>query len=435
MKRTIDNTNWSLDDWLSYLEQQHHKSIDMGLERISQVANALSADKPGKRVITVGGTNGKGSTVRFLEQILLAQGKQVATYTSPHFMHYRERVRINGQELDDAEHCAAFAAVEHARGDISLTYFEFGTLAAFWLIARHQVEFAILEVGLGGRLDAVNVVAPDISIVTSVGIDHIEFLGDNREQIGFEKAGIYRAGAPAICADPTPPASLIAHAHSIHAELIRVGREYDWLLHCDEEGNPVSWQFKRDEWILQQLPLPRLPVMNAAASLAALSTLDERPSLEAIKKGLRQASLPGRLEIFRQQPLIILDVAHNPHAAEYLSEQLRLRWPGYRVRAVCAMLKDKDIVGTLRCLAGTVDAWYCASTPGPRGYSGTSLQQNLYQLLHQQGSSCRAGTEHIHAYESVQNAYESALSDAETGDIVLCFGSFLTIQAIYELEG
>lgn len=430
MKTASQQHNWSLQDWLQYLEHQHHKEIDLGLERISKVANALSADRPAPTVITVAGTNGKGSTLRYLEQILLADGRRVGTYSSPHFIDYRERVRVNGLELDEAEHCAAFAAVEAARGEVSLTYFEFGTLAAFWLITRHQVEVAILEVGLGGRLDAVNLVEPDISVVTSVGIDHIEFLGDNRDQVGFEKAGIYRAGKPAICADPEPPQSLLVHAKNIGAQLILSGRDFNCNINAELQASATSWNFEYAGWQQFQLPLPSLPLTNAATALTALAQLPHKPSRTSIEEGLKNATLPGRVEVFNSQPLVVLDVAHNPQAAAYLASQISQRWPQHKVRAVCAMLKDKDIEGTLACLMPVIDSWYLAPTPGPRGASAERIEAALEQ---------RAGEPQLKSaakkcFPSIKNAYQSALTDAEEGDLVLCFGSFLTIQAIYQLE-
>lgn len=420
--KQIPHSAWSLADWLRYLEQQHHTSIDLGLERICQVADALFISEPAPQVITVGGTNGKGSTVRFLEQILLADGRRTGTYTSPHFIHYNERVRINGCELNDAEHCAAFAAVEAARGEVSLTYFEHGTLAALWLLKRAAVDVAILEVGLGGRLDAVNIIEPDVAAVTTVGIDHIDFLGDNREQIGFEKAGIYRRGKPAICADPEPPRRLLEHANAIGADLYCVGT--DFAYEVAEQG----WNFTSKDWSLFDLPRPSLPLVNAATALAVLRCLPQQPGAEAIRQGLQRAQLPGRIEVRqvrranKQSVQVILDVAHNPHAASYLCQQLKERWPGRPVRAVCGMLKDKDIDGTLDTVSDQVAHWYLAALPGPRGAPTGQLEAAL-------DSKC------VKAFASVQKAYENALSDAEAGDIVLCFGSFLTIQAIYEVEG
>lgn len=429
MSHSLQQANWRLADWLVYLEQQHHKEIDMSLERINLVVNALCADKPAKTVITVAGTNGKGSTVRYMEQILLACGHRVASYSSPHFIDYKERVRINGQELTDAEHCLAFQAVEQARGDTSLTYFEFGTLAAFWLMAQHQLDYAVLEIGLGGRLDAVNIIEPDVSIVTSVGIDHVEFLGNDREQIGFEKAGVYRAGKVAICGDPEPPQRLLAHAHSLQADLRCVNRDYTFKI------NAGDWQFESRDWQLSNLPFPHLPLVNAATALAALGALPQQPDLASVRSGLLTASLPGRMQVLSQQPLVLLDVAHNPHAAQYLAAQLQQRWPQRRVRAVVGMLKDKDISATLKCLHGQVNAWYCATTPGPRGSAGTQLAQHLHSA--QQADDCPASLAQasVYAYPDIAQAFKTARMDAEAGDIVLCFGSFLTIQAILQLEG
>lgn len=409
---------WSLDDWLRYLEQQHPTAIDLGLERIRQVADALCVGRPAPAVITVGGTNGKGSTVRYMETILVEDGQRVATYTSPHFLRYTERVRVQGEELPESAHCEAFAAVEAARGDISLTYFEAGTLAALWLIARADVEVALLEVGLGGRLDAVNLVDADIAVVTSVAIDHCDYLGSDRESIGYEKAGILRSRKPAICADPEPPQRLLAHARSIGAALHLAGEDYQQTLSADSQ----CWSFQGNGWQLNGLPMTQLPWVNAATALAALSFLPRRPSLQAVKAGLADARLIGRLQILHQSPLVVVDVAHNPHAARYLAEQIEVRWPGRRVRAVCAMLADKDIEGTLSILRSSVSDWYFAPTSGPRGAPAERLQQALKDV----STAC---------FSSIEQAYKHALKDAEEGDLVLCFGSFVTIQAIYELEG
>lgn len=410
--------NWSLDEWLLYLEQQHPTAIDMGLERIRQVADALCISRPATTVIMVGGTNGKGSTVRYMESILLADKRRVATYTSPHFLRYTERVRIDGQELTESDHCAAFAAVEAARGDISLTYFEAGTLAALWLIARSGVEVALLEVGLGGRLDAVNLIDADIAVVTSVGIDHCDYLGPERESIGFEKAGIFRPEKPAICADLNPPKRLIEHAEQIKSRLYLAGRDYKQAWQSDSG----EWSYRCNDWLLENLPPTQLPWVNAATALTALSFLAQRPSGQAVRQGLASATLVGRLQVFQSSPLVVLDVAHNPQAAEYLAEQITSRWAGRRVRAVCAMLKDKDIESTLAALRSSVDYWYFAPSAGSRGTPAERLQQALPAA----SSQC---------FGSIKDAYQCALKDAEEGDLVLCFGSFVTIQAIYELEG
>ena len=437
--KTIDKqADWSLGQWLDYLEQQHHKEIDLGLERISLVANALCAARPGNTVITVAGTNGKGSTVRFLEEILRAEGYSVGTYTSPHFLHYAERVRLNGKTLSEQAHCRAFAAVQAARAETSLTYFEFGTLAAFWLLAQHQPDFAILEIGLGGRLDAVNVIEPDISIVTSVAIDHVDFLGCDREQIGFEKAGVYRPNKPAICGEPDPPLRLLAHAHTIGSQLRKVNADYRYHVDLDSTR---SWNFQTAQWQLRGLPLPSLPLANAATALAALAELPQLPSEASIRAGLTAARLPGRLEVVNERPVVILDVAHNPHAAAYLAQQLEARWPGRTVRAVCGMLKDKDVFGTVVKLVPVIDTWYCATTPGIRGLDAESLAMNIERAYaeHSQEPSMvgldGVKTGRVTNYASVKSAYESACGDAKLDEIVLCFGSFLTIQAIYQLEG
>ena len=416
----------TLPDWLAYIEAQHPKSIDMGLERVRVVANRMGLEKPARHVITVGGTNGKGSTVAFIEAIARAQGWGVGAYTSPHLLHYNERVRIDGQDASDAALVQAFEAVESARhstpGDsVPLTYFEFGTLAALWLFARSELDLAILEVGLGGRLDAVNIVDPDVAVITAVGLDHQDWLGDDREAIGFEKAGITRAWKPLVLGEDDPPASVLRHAYAIGASAIRGGS--DFLVDPPEFGGD-AWRW-REVGFEVDLPLPALaaPVQlrNAASAIAALRALDAPVDAESMARGVANAQLPARLQRFERNGVeVLVDVGHNPHAASALAQALRARAHGGRTLAVYAALADKDHAGVVDALAPQVDAWLLAGTEaaGARGFTAQALQARLSQRA---GSSAASGAA-VHA--DVVAALRAALAQAARGDRVLVFGSF-----------
>jgi len=419
----------SLDAWLSYLESIHSQEIDMGLDRIITVAQTLNVLRPSPKVITVAGTNGKGSSVAMLDSILQHAGYSTACFTSPHLVDYRERILVNGKMLPEQDHCDAFSAINEARGDTSLTYFEFGTLAALWLIQKSQVDVAILEVGLGGRLDAVNIVDADLSIVTSVDIDHVGFLGNDRENIGFEKAGIFRAGKPAICGDPIPPKRLLEHAQAIGANLLCVKQDYD------VEEAEQGWNFKLCSERAQQsltplksLAKPQLPLPNALGVIAGLQHAGFAVNAESISQGLASASVAGRFEIWPGTPKVILDVAHNPHAARYLQGKLQtLRAESndiIRVLAVCGMLADKDIHATLAELTDVIDTWYTAGLPGPRAAKAAQLSEQLNLL----GAESKP-------FNTIKSAFEQALDEAGPNDVVVCFGSFLTITEIYALKG
>lgn len=409
----------SLESWLSYLEQIHGKVIDLGLDRIRNVAASMNVLKPAPVTILVGGTNGKGSTVAMLEAIFQAANFKTATYTSPHIEDYRERVCVNGKWMSEQDHCRAFESVEEARGETSLTYFEFGTLAALELIHQQKVDVAILEIGLGGRLDAVNIVEPDISIVTSVGVDHIDFLGDDRNQIGFEKAGIFRADKPAICGDLNPPVLLVEHANKINAKLWCAEKDFAKI-----ETQIGSWSLKAGgRWVARDLPKPNLPLDNAASALMAIDQCELEVDEYAIRQGLQAARVVGRLETIRQTPKVILDVGHNPHAAKYLATQIQKLADHSRVLVVCGMLKDKDIRGTLAELEGVASRWYLGTLPGPRGASAKEISTVLNQGHQQQ------------QFSSISDAYRTAMSEANENDVVLCFGSFLTVSEIYKVEG
>ncbi|WP_305461430.1 bifunctional tetrahydrofolate synthase/dihydrofolate synthase [Photobacterium leiognathi] len=403
----------SLSIWLKYLEQLHTSAIDLGLDRVKAVGQKADLLKPAPCVITVAGTNGKGSTCAMLEAILIEAGYKVGVYSSPHLVRYNERVRINNQELDDSEHTQAFTSVEAARGDISLSLFEFGTLSALTLFKTHQVDVLVLEVGLGGRLDATNIVDHDVSVITSLAIDHVDWLGDNIDVIGYEKAGIFRSGKPAICGQPHPPATVPAHADDIGAELYQVGYQFEYQV----EDNHWNWQCGAFD--LTQLPLPNLPLPNAATALMALGAAELDISEENIINGLKKAQLPGRMQRVSEQPLIIMDVAHNPHSAEYFANQLskiKQKEGKNKIHAVVAMLHDKDIASTIAAMRDTVDDWYPASLTGPRAATAEEILQHL-------PANCVG-------FDKPESAFDQALTQAGEDDMVIVFGSFYTVGQI-----
>ncbi|MGO1297741.1 MAG: bifunctional tetrahydrofolate synthase/dihydrofolate synthase [Vibrio sp.] len=405
----------SMDEWLDYLTHIHTSSIDLGLERVSQVATHAQLTKPAPTVITVAGTNGKGSTCALMEAILLDAGYRVGVYSSPHLIQYNERVRINGRVLDDAKHTAAFSFIETQRGDISLSFFEFGTLAALRLFQTEKVDVVLLEVGLGGRLDATNVVDHDVSVITSLAVDHVDWLGDDINVIGFEKAGIFRGGKPAICGQPKAPATVAAHADDIAAQFHQVGIQFDY-----ERSDEHAWRWWSGSFGLSDLPLPSLPLPNAATALMALGVSDLDISDINIANGLKSAQLPGRMQQISQQPTILLDVAHNPHSAQYLMQELQHRYPGTSVHMVIGMLHDKDIDATVAALAPQVGAWYPASLTGPRAASAAEL--------------CRAirpySTQKLTEFMSPVMAFEAALTQVSEQDVIVVVGSFHTVGEV-----
>ncbi len=409
---TLPQATSPLAAWLSYLENLHSKAIDMGLERVSQVAARLDVLKPAPFVFTVAGTNGKGTTCRTLESMLMAAGYKVGVYSSPHLVRYTERVRVQNAELAESAHTAAFAEIEAARGDISLTYFEYGTLSALWLFKQAQLDVVILEVGLGGRLDATNIVDPDVAVVTSIALDHTDWLGPDRESIGREKAGIFRSGKPAIVGEPDMPHTIADVAQEKGALLQR--RDVDWRYSVTESG----WRFEDAKGALENLPLPQVPQPNAATALAALRASGLTVNEQAIRDGIQQAILAGRFQIVCESPRLIMDVAHNPHAAAYLAGRLKSLPKTGRVLAVIGMLHDKDIGGTLACMESVVDSWYCAPLEGPRGATAEQLMQHLGQ-----GQT----------FASVELAWRAAMTDARPEDTVLVCGSFHTVAHVMDV--
>ncbi len=406
--------------WLYYLEHLHSQPIELGLERVKQVAERLDLLQPAPKVFTIAGTNGKGTTCCTLESILLAAGLRVGVYSSPHLLRYTERVRIQGQELPEAEHSHSFAKIEAGREGISLTYFEFGTLSALQLFKQAKLDVVILEVGLGGRLDATNIVDSDVAAITSIAIDHTDWLGFDRESIGREKAGVFRGGKPAVVGEPDMPQSIAEVATKLGAQLYQRDIAWQFSQHepVDQQKSCWSWQCADRQWC--NLPLPNVPLANAATALAVLHYSGLPLSEDIIRQGLQTASLPGRFQIVSQEPLLILDVAHNPHAARYLTDKLAQLPKQGKVRAVVGMLSDKDIGGTLACLSEQVDEWYCAPLEGPRGASAEQLAEHLAQSRQ---------------FSDVETAWRQAMQDAEPQDVVIVCGSFHTVAHVMEASG
>jgi dihydrofolate synthase/folylpolyglutamate synthase len=426
----MHNLPTTLADWLSRLEKMHPKAIDMGLERVAQVKERLGLhfDCP---VITVGGTNGKGSTCAMLESILLQAGYRVGLYTSPHLIDFNERARMGGESVTDEALVESFAAVEGKRGDVSLTYFEFTTLAILHMFAQAKLDAVILEVGLGGRLDAVNVIDADVAVVTSVDIDHTDYLGDTREKIGFEKAGIFRAGRPAICSDPVPPQSLIDHAERIGADLWLLGRDFNY------GGDKQQWNYGGRGQRRNSLGYPSLrganQLLNASAALAALEALRNRLPVGAqeVRTGLVMVDLPGRFQVLPGRPSIVLDVAHNPHAAATLAQNLdNMGFHAYTY-AVFGAMQDKDIDGVIAHLKNRIDHWYVTDLPVPRAASAELLKQKLLDAGVVPKS--QAGAEKsIETFASPEEAFAKARNRAGENDRIAVFGSFLTVAGVMQ---
>ncbi|MFB9111346.1 bifunctional tetrahydrofolate synthase/dihydrofolate synthase [Xanthomonas arboricola pv. corylina] len=415
------NATDSLSDWLAYIEQQHPQNIAMGLERVREVAARLQIEAPARHVIVVGGTNGKGSTVAFIEAIAQAAGWKVGSYTSPHLLRYNERVRIDGNEAGDAQLVDAFAAVEAARGQTALTYFEYGTLAALWLLQRSGLDLAVLEIGLGGRLDAVNIIDSDVAVITTVDIDHTDWLGEYREAIGTEKAGIIRAWKPVVLGEIDPPSSVLRRAYQLGANAIRAGSDYFFEPIEAQHSDAPQWRW-RDVAVTLELPLPALqaPVQlaNAAAAIAALQALPVELPDTAWAQGIANARVAGRLQRSDVDGVqVLLDVGHNPQAARALADALGAQAHTGSTHAIYAALADKDVLGVVEAVAAQVDHWALAGLDGARGQSAQALQARL------QGSAAAQAACH----GDVAGALRAVLAQASPGDRVLVFGSFHTV--------
>lgn len=419
----------TLPDWLALLESRHAETeINMGLERVSQVRQRLAIEFSCP-VITVGGTNGKGSTCAMLESILMQAGYKTGLYIKPHFLSFNERARLNGEMASDEALVASFEAVEAQRGDLALTYFEFTTLAIMHLMAQAKLDVAILEVGLGGRLDAVNVIDADVAVVTSIDIDHIEYLGDTRDAIGFEKAGIFRSGKVAICSDPMPPKTLMQHAESIGAELWLLGRDFNFT------GDKQQWNYLGPTQRRNGLAYPALrganQLLNASAALATLEALRAQlpVSAQEIRNGFALVDLPGRFQILPGRPVVILDVAHNPHAAATLAQNLDNMGFYRYTYAVFGAMHDKDINGVIAHLKTRIDHWRLTDLPAPRGASANALRQRLVEAGIDAGNRTDAERS-IETFTGPAEAFASAMSDAGENDRIVVFGSLRTVAGV-----
>jgi dihydrofolate synthase/folylpolyglutamate synthase len=423
MAKPNTNSFSALSDWLNHLEVAHPTTIELGLQRVGAVKERMGIQFSCP-IIIVGGTNGKGSTCAILESILIQSGYRVGLYTSPHLIHFKERARINGSSASDDQLIQAFHQVEQARDDISLSYFEFTTLACTHIFSQANLDAVILEVGLGGRLDAVNIFNADVAIVTSVDIDHIEYLGDTREAIGLEKAGIFRTEKPAICADPSPPQSLINHAFEMNADLWLFGRDFHY------SGDKQQWSYLGKNQQRHALAYPSLrganQLLNASAALAALETLRDRLPLSAqgIRNGLIMLDLPGRFQILPGKPTVILDVAHNVHAAATLKQNLDNMGFHPYTYAVFGAMQDKDIAGIIRQLSKQIDYWCVTNLPLPRAAAAAQLKK----ILIEQGIADEA----VYCFDNPVGAYTYALNSAGENDRIAVFGSFLTVSGVMQ---
>ncbi|SDP21064.1 dihydrofolate synthase / folylpolyglutamate synthase [Rhodoferax sp. OV413] len=414
----------TLNDWLAHCERLHPTTIELGLDRVRTVAErmGLRFDCP---VITVAGTNGKGSTCAMLEAILLQSGYRTGVYTSPHLVHFEERCRIGGEIAGAADFVAHFANVESARGDISLTYFEFSTLAILSLMAQSGLDVAILEVGLGGRLDAVNIIDTSCAVITSIDLDHMEFLGKDRESIGFEKAGIMRAGKPVVVSDPVPPQSVLDHAKAIGADLWRFGEDFNF------SGDKQQWGWAGRGRRYSGLGYPGLrganQLVNASGVLAALTALREQlpVTAQAVRTGLSMVELPGRFQIVPGQPTLVLDVAHNPHAVAALAANLDAMGFYPTTHAVFGAMADKDLLPMLARIGPLIDRWYFTDMPTPRAATAQHLQTQW-----QAQNSRKDASATVHA--DPQQALAAAIAAADPADRIVVFGSFYTVGGVLE---
>lgn len=453
MQKSGLNARSPLADWLHYLETSHDKSIDMGLDRVNQVVQKLALQRPAPFVITVAGTNGKGTTCRLLELALIEAGYRVGVYSSPHLLRYTERVRIQGKELPPQAHTEALNYLDQQR-DVSLSYFEFSTLSAFLLFKQAQLDIAILEVGLGGRLDATNTIDTDFAVITAIDFDHQAFLGDDREKIGYEKAGICRANKPLVVGELDCPQSIIHYAKQLNCSALYQGKDFTFSI--TKEGC-WHWQFlntdsdnKSVEITWQDLPIPQIPLQNASTALAVLSQLPFTIPQQAIRNSLTNVSLSGRFQFLSTDeitklttaidisfsdtagyPSIVLDVGHNPHAARYLATQLMaIKAEKRKIWAVCGVLQDKDCTGIFSPLFPLIDEWLLIPLNVARGQDAPTLLEKL-----QQTHRTITGNATLQAtlFTSMQQAIKFAIQQSQPDDLILVFGSFYTVAALLEL--
>ena len=432
----------NLNSWLTYIEERHTQRADLDLDRVQKIIDKLQITKFDCPVVTVAGTNGKGSCVAYLEAIGLEAGLQIGSYTSPHLVCFNERININGKPIDDQSLCEAFALVDNASVKESLTYFDFITLAALLILQQFNLDLILLEIGLGGRLDTVNIIDPDIAVITTISIDHTNYLGPDRDAIGREKAGIMRKNTPIVCGDSTPPKTITAQAKKLNAPYYGAGQQFSYT------QTDSTWQWHSQTQKLINLPLTRLPLQNAATALMVVELLQSlthtilTPFIKggdceaigrfyegcpdyafpehAIRAGLKTASLPGRLQILTEPCELILDVAHNPASAALLARNLNKRPCEGRTIAVTGMLKDKDIAGTLMQMLPAIDTWHVTDLHSPRGATAKTLQEILEQF----------GQKSCYTHKSVLEAYNNSVDECSNKDRVVVFGSFYTVGDI-----
>lgn len=410
----------TLEGWLKWQEGLHPQTIDLGLDRVRRVFRALQPDYQKPPTITVAGTNGKGSCVAFLESIYRAQGYRVGTYSSPHILTYNERIKIDGRPVDDELICSAFERIESVRDGISLSYFEFGTLAALDLFSRAKLDIQLLEVGLGGRLDAVNIVDPDIAIITSIGIDHADWLGETRELIGREKAGIFRKQVPAVVSDPEPPESIFEYANEIETPVFVIGRDFNCRKHSK------NWDWQAIDRGIENLPEPNLKgehqYRNASAALMAVTQMAERLpiGIESIKRGIETVELTGRFQLIEDDVPVLIDVGHNPQAVQTLVDYINDNFPNKRIHAVFAMMRDKDISGVIEIMKPVIYRWYFAPLKGNPRCASESMMRECFE-------QCRI-TGVDFGFSGLQDALINAKSKAGKDDLLLVFGSFFLVS-------
>lgn len=409
----------TLQGWLNWQESLHPLTIDLGLERAARVFKSLNPEAVKPPTITVAGTNGKGSCVAYLDTIYRAQGYRVGAYTSPHILKYNERIKIDGKPVTDEVICAAFARIEAIRNGTSLSYFEFGTLAALDIFWRAGVDVQLLEVGLGGRLDAVNIIDPDVALISSICIDHVEWLGGTREAIGGEKAGIFRANIPAVVGDLDPPQSLLATARDQQARLFCLGKDFNY------QKQASRWQWSNGNRKIDNLPAPALKgehqYRNASSVILATQLLSETLPVreDAIRQGLQNVKLPGRFQLIEDNIPVLLDVGHNPQAVRTLVEYLNEYFPNNRVHAIFSMMKDKDIAGVIDIMKPVINQWFFAPLSNPRAVSELSMREIFSQ---------KSLTNVSFGYSGFAEAFSAAKNQSQQGDLLLVFGSFFLVS-------
>ena len=412
MNQKFNTNSQSLNDWLSYLESIHPQEIEMGLDRVREVALRLNLLNELNTVVLVGGTNGKGSTSAFLEQLLIAASKTVGVFSSPHLINYNERLRINGLELADEHHVQAFKLIDKARGDIALTYFEVNTLSALYLMKKSNVDYLILEVGLGGRLDSTNIVDADLAVITSIDLDHQSWLGNTREMVAYEKAGIFRPEQKVICGEPNPPAPLVEKAQQLNCDISFKSKDFSF------SASEQSWSYAGEHSLFDDLPITKLPMTNAATALAAFGKLGISLDSHLIHQVMATTTLMGRLQQVNSTPNTFLDVAHNPEAGRYLAAWIA-RQNAPKVHCVVAMLGDKDSASTLEVIKPHVHQWYVAGLDCPRGASSSQLMASLNEP-------------NAFKFDTVVQGLNAATEQANCDELIVVFGSFFTVAAVLE---